>query len=473
VPATAHGTTPRRFTDQLMRPQAIALIVALLAGGGFLATRGGDGDDTASAPTVQVGGEVLREPVTVAGPDPFTASVATSSTTTPTSSTTTIATTSTTAAPTTVGGTVVLASTGGGTPGLYGGTLNNAECNKEQLVSFLEQNPDKAQAWARVQEIEPSQIREYVGQLTPVALEADTRVTNHGFLSGQATPRQAVLQKGSAVLIDKFGEPRARCYCGNPLRAPVAQTSTTTFAGPSWPAFNPGNLQAVTPAPAPVDAFVLKDDRTGQGINRPAGSSGAQDTPAPPPPPLPEPKDRPAPTITTSSVPSSTVPITTTRPTTTAVVTRPASIPAPNAFIQKEGAVQASSTDPTYPVALAIDGNPATSWFSRGSNVDGPTTTFTWTYPREELITHVKIVSNAANSTVAFRRNYGYASVTIRVLDAANAIDFEQTVPLPGTPDPDAFVQPGVRGRSVQLVFSGGEAPDCGGFAELEVGVTR
>ena len=122
---------------------------------------------------------------------------------------------------------------------------------------------------------------------------------------------------------------------------------------------------------------------------------------------------------------------------------------------------------------MATDGNAATSWFSRGSQVDGPTTTFTWTYTKDELITHVKLVGNGANSTVAFRRNYGYASVTIRVLDDAGKVDFEQSVPLPGTPDPDAFVQPGVRGRSVQLVFSGGEAPDCGGFAELEVGVTR
>ena len=453
-----------------MRPQAIIAIVALLAGGGFLATRGGDSKDAAPTPTVQVKGEVLREPVAAPGPDPFTTPVSFSSTTVaPTSVATTVASSTVSALAPTTGGTISIASTSGGTPGLYGGTLNNAECNKEQLISFLEQNPDKAKAWAQIQEIQPNQIREYVGQLTPVLLDADTRVTNHGFVDGAATPRQAVLQKGSAVLVDKFGEPRARCYCGNPLRAPVAQAATTSFTGPSWPAFDPTNLQAVTPSTTPIETFVLKNVTTGQGIARPAGSSGTQDAVAAAPPLLPEPKARP-----TATIPATTTTIaTTSRAPTTVVTTRVPSIPAPNAFIQKEGALKATSTDPSYPVALATDGNVATSWFSRGSQVDGPTTTFTWTYTKEELITHVKVVGNSANSTVAFRRNFGYAAVTIRVLDDGGNVDFEQTVQLPGTPDPDAFVQPGVRGRSVQLVFSGGEAPDCGGFAELEVGVTR
>ena len=459
-----------------MRPQAIAVIVALIAGIAFAATRGG-GSDSASTATVGVKGEVFREPVAAPGPDPFTQPVSfpnTTAATTATTPPTTIAPT-TSASPATTGGTIAVASTSGGTPGLYGGTLNNAECNKEQMITFLEQNADKAKAWAQVQEIQPNQIREYIGQLTPVILEADTRVTNHGFLSGQPTARQAVLQKGSAVLIDKFGEPRARCYCGNPLRAPVAQTGSATFTGPTWPAFDPGNLQVVTPAPAPLTAVTLKDEKTGNGITRPIGSSGAQDAVAPPPPPLPEPRQR-----VTQTIPATTAAIATTASTTRSTATtaattsRPAAIPAPNAFIQKEGTLAATSTySAEFPVALAVDGNRATSWFSKGSQVDGPTTTFTWTYSREELITLVRIVGNGEHSNTNFRRNFGFANVIIRVLDTGGQVDFEQTVALPGTPDPDAVVQPGVRGRTVQLVFSGGEAPDCGGFSELEVGVTR
>jgi hypothetical protein len=32
-------------------------------------------------------------------------------------------------------------------PGLYGGTLNNASCDRNQMIAFLRQNPAKAAAW--------------------------------------------------------------------------------------------------------------------------------------------------------------------------------------------------------------------------------------------------------------------------------------------------------------------------------------
>jgi hypothetical protein len=439
-------------------------IIALVAGGGFFATRGGDSEQ--SAPPVTVSGEVLREPVTVPGPDPFTPTV-TTGTTTSTSSTVPASSTVPSSAPPTTGGTVVLASTTGNTPGLYGGTRNNAECNKEALITFLEQNPDKARAWAQIQQIEPAQIRDFVSGLTPVLLGADTRVTNHGFKNGQPTPRQAVLEKGTAVLVDAQGVPRARCYCGNPLAPPVAQAESTTFTGPTWPAFDPGNLQVVTASPEPITTLELVDVATGGGIARPAGTDGTQDVEIPPPPPLPEPRSRPAPTVTS---PPSTAQSTTAPP--GATTSRPSSIPAPNAFIQQDGAVGASSEySAEYPAALVVDGDVSTSWFSAGSQQDGPTTTFTWTYPRDEFITHIRVIGNGAHPE--FPRGFGFGSVTIRVLDELGRPDFEQTVSLDGSPDPDALVQPGVFGRIIELTFSGGEAPDCGGFAELEVGVTR
>jgi hypothetical protein len=40
-------------------------------------------------------------------------------------------------------------------PGLYGGTRDSATCNREQIVAFLEANPEKAAAWAAVQDLEP------------------------------------------------------------------------------------------------------------------------------------------------------------------------------------------------------------------------------------------------------------------------------------------------------------------------------
>ena len=41
------------------------------------------------------------------------------------------------------------------------------------------------------------------------------------------------------------------------------------------------------------------------------------------------------------------------------------------------------------------------------------------------------------------------------------------------TPDPDLTFTPNEVGRSIRFIFSGGEAPDCGGFGELKIHVVR
>jgi hypothetical protein len=90
----------------------------------------------------------------------------------------------------------------GGVPGLYGGTLDETSCDPDQLVGFLEAEEDKAAAFADVLKIDVADIEPYIDGLTPVNLGADTRVINHGFADGAATPRESVLQRGSAVLVD-------------------------------------------------------------------------------------------------------------------------------------------------------------------------------------------------------------------------------------------------------------------------------
>jgi hypothetical protein len=146
------------------------------------------------------------------------------------------------------------------------------------LVEFLQANPTKAAAWARVHRIEPSEIPDYVAGLTPVYLLADTRVTNHGFANGTATPRQAVLQAGTAVLVDDRGMPRVRCKCGNPLLDPVAVNTTPTYTGNRWPGFDPAGVAVVSPAPKPITDFVLTNPATGDQFTVPAGSAATSTT---------------------------------------------------------------------------------------------------------------------------------------------------------------------------------------------------
>jgi hypothetical protein len=181
---------------------------------------------------------------------------------------------------------------GGDTSGLYGGTLNNAACDPDGMSAFLQAHPDKAAAWAQVQGIPPDRIPSYVARLTPVILRSDTAVTNHGFRNGRATPFQAVLQAGTAVLVDEYGVPRAKCYCGNPLTPPVA-ISQARYGGRSWSGFSPTAITTIRPAAAPIAEFTLVDPSSGQVFIRPAGSRGGSDRLASPPASPPDPTQDP------------------------------------------------------------------------------------------------------------------------------------------------------------------------------------
>jgi hypothetical protein len=184
-------------------------------------------------------------------------------------------------------------------PGLYGGTRNLASCDAEQMITYLGQNPDKGQAWASVFNITPDQIPAYIRELTPVLLRTDTRVTNHGFENGRATPFQSVLEAGTAVLVDKFGVPRVRCACGNPLLEPVA-VSSAVYSNQRWAKFSPASLSLVQPSPTAIDTFVLYDPASGAFFGRPRGGNGTNDVDdprgaAPPPPPTTETQAPPSP----------------------------------------------------------------------------------------------------------------------------------------------------------------------------------
>ncbi|MEM7095876.1 MAG: DUF6777 domain-containing protein [Actinomycetota bacterium] len=220
-------------------------LLLVLGGGGAAAYFLTQGDDNSSDTAEQVpsdgGGEVfgeapneiLLEPANEVGPIPFSTTpfapaspdnltVQPVSNTDPTGPTRT---------------------SNGRAPGLYGGTNDNSLCDAEQMATFLAGDQAKAQAWVTAlnrdpnviaswgQALTPADIGAYIRGLTPVVLTSDTRVTNNGFRNGQPSPRQAVLQKGSAVLVDKNGVPRARCYCGNPLTAPQATTGTPKYMG--------------------------------------------------------------------------------------------------------------------------------------------------------------------------------------------------------------------------------------------------
>jgi hypothetical protein len=252
--ASARGGGPSR--NQWI---AIGAVVLLLLGGGLgvaLAGGGGSGNEKH---------EVFLEPTSEVGDNPFMTSKTVAATTPSTVAS------ATTTPPTAKAATVAVS---GATPGLYGGTLNVATCDSQQMIDFLQANPSKERAWAQAQGISPADVPDYIRGLTPVILRVDTRVINHGYSNGRATPHASILQAGTAVLVDNYGVPRARCYCGNPL-TPPAPLSSPAYTGPRWQGFSPTTVIVVNQTTI-VDNFTLIDVTTGESFTQPPGIDGVQ-----------------------------------------------------------------------------------------------------------------------------------------------------------------------------------------------------
>ncbi|NUR41344.1 MAG: hypothetical protein HOV73_14795 [Streptomyces sp.] len=235
-------------------------------------------------------GEVFLQAASKTGPDPFTESTATDSSAPPVSASPAGESTAANA----------VRGVDGGAPGLYGGTRNVSSCDVEAQIKALQAAPAKNRAFASVAGVQPSGVPAYLRALTPVQLRMDTRVTNHGYRDGAATSYQAVLQTGTAVLVDGHGVPRVRCACGNPLAPPVAQRSTPQRTGDSWPAYRPSNVVVVTPSVTVINVFVIYDPDDDQWIARHRGDTGHKDQHADPPT-----HPSPSVTMTTPSPPTS------------------------------------------------------------------------------------------------------------------------------------------------------------------------
>ncbi|MCX4672013.1 hypothetical protein OG453_35955 [Streptomyces sp. NBC_01381] len=244
------------------------------------------------------GSELFMQPAAAEGPDPFTDSTATSTATPSPVTRSPQPAPSGTSSPTAHQG---ARSYSGSTPGLYGGTQSVGSCDVDAQVRFLTADQSKARAFAQVSGISQADIPGFLRGLTPVVLRADTRVTNHGYRSGQATGYQSVLQTGTAVLVDNRGLPRVRCACGNPLKPPVALQGTPSRQGQQWPGYRPTQVIVVTPAPKIITNITIVNIVNNTWIERKTGDHhGDHDHRVPPP----RPTSTPTPSTATPSTPT-------------------------------------------------------------------------------------------------------------------------------------------------------------------------
>ncbi|MEU0426624.1 DUF6777 domain-containing protein [Streptomyces canus] len=252
---------------------AVVLVVVLTRPDGASTSAGGDG-------------EVFLQAAAKTGPDPFTESTAKDNSAPPVS-----------ASPTDTSEPAnAVQGVDGGAPGLYGGTRNVSSCDVEKQVKALQADPSKNRAFASVAGVQPTEVPPYLRSLTPVQLRMDTRVTNHGYRDGAPTSYQAVLQAGTAVLVDSHGVPRTRCACGNPLTPPVAQQTTPKHTGDTWSSFRPSNVVVVAPSTTVINIFVIYDPDHHDWIARHRGDTGSKDHKTHPP-------ARPSPSVSASTLP--------------------------------------------------------------------------------------------------------------------------------------------------------------------------
>ncbi|WP_327417971.1 DUF6777 domain-containing protein [Streptomyces sp. NBC_01233] len=236
--------------------------------------------------TDNAGGEVFLQPAAASGPDPFTESTVTNEAKPPESPAASPTGPKTPSAPTsaTQGTTTGTRSISGSAPGVYGGTRDTASCDVEKQIKALSADPSKNAAFASALGIQPQSVPAYLRSLTSVQLRMDTRVTNHGYQNGKLTSYQAVLQAGTAVLVDDRGVPRVRCACGNPLGPPVALKANPKRFGQTWPSYQPQKVVVIAPAPTVVHKIVIYDQDNRRWYEREKGShQGRPDRPVPPP----------------------------------------------------------------------------------------------------------------------------------------------------------------------------------------------
>ena len=268
-PRAPTPTPPAGGSGRSIGRLILGVVLVILLVGSVLALMSSKGDGGERS------GEVLLEAAAAAGPDPFTSDVSE-----PPPGGVARPPFGKPASESETAGVTPITPVRATEPGLYGGTRDSGRCDVAQMIGFLEENADKAQAWADVQGIEVAQLAEFLNSLTPVLLRVDTQVTNHGFSNGSATARQAVLEAGTAVLVDDFGVPRAKCNCGNPL-TPAQAVLEPSYTGPPWDGFDDQQIVAPQAGPPPPQ-IILVDLDNGTPFVWPAGSDGGEDADAPP-----------------------------------------------------------------------------------------------------------------------------------------------------------------------------------------------
>ncbi|MGH3901758.1 MAG: DUF6777 domain-containing protein [Pseudonocardiaceae bacterium] len=157
----------------------------------------------------------------------------------------------------------------GDTPGLFAETGDKPSCDAQTLVANLDADAAKATAWATALGLESKDIPTYVTSLTPVVLRSDTAVTSHGYADGRFFAYPAVLQAGTSVFVNSYGEPKAKCFSGNPLTQAVSNQQAS-YVGPAWKQFAPTSVTVIHRTTTVINNYTFVNVRKGNLVRHQA-----------------------------------------------------------------------------------------------------------------------------------------------------------------------------------------------------------
>jgi predicted Ser/Thr protein kinase len=156
----------------------------------------------------------------------------------------------------------------GDQPGFYGAGTRPS-CDRAAMTADLARDPDRLARW--IAAVGAGDAAAALAALTPVVLRTDVLVTLHGHRPEGTSRRTAVLQAGTAVLVDSRGVPRVRCAGCTPLTEPDPAAAAPV---PPWATSAPAVV--VRPG-SPQDALTLVRLPGGGEFRRPVGTAGTQD----------------------------------------------------------------------------------------------------------------------------------------------------------------------------------------------------
>jgi hypothetical protein len=184
------------------------------------------------------------------------------------------------AAPAPEGTRLRLEQTSGTARQLYGSSTSAVVCDVASLEAGLAADPEAATAWASLMGVAPDEVGAVLRSLTPLVLGRDALVTNTSYQGGRVRRFPAILQAGTAVLVDRTGTPRVKCSCGNPLLAPppevTAADAPVELEGERWEGFSEAEVSLVEPGEA-VDELETIDVDTREPQATPTGGTVSLD----------------------------------------------------------------------------------------------------------------------------------------------------------------------------------------------------